>query len=112
MVLRRVPLLLHAAWQIHAESLLRELLLVRLDEETLSGLEEHAAASAAIALMEQQIRRPELGQDAGEVMAGAVEPLVTAEELVLEVPPGSVRYFAVLNQLLEDVADMADSGRC
>ena len=109
-VLRRVPLLLHAAWQIHAESLLRELLLVRLDEETLSGLEEHAAASAAIALMEQQIRRPELGQDASEVMAGAVEPLVTAEELVLEVPPGSVRYFAVLNQLLEDVADMADSG--
>ena len=68
-VLRRVPLLLHAAWQIHAESLLRELLLVRLDEETLSGLEEHAAASAAIALMEQQIRRPELAQDAGEVMA-------------------------------------------
>lgn len=110
-VLRRVPLLLHAAWQIHAESLLRELLLVRLDEETLSGLEEHAAASAAIALMEQQIRRPELAQDASEVMAGAVEPLVTAEELVLAVPPGSVRYFAVLNQLLEDVADMADSGR-
>ena len=109
-VLRRVPLLLHTAWQIHAESLLRELLLVRLDEETLSGLEEHAAASAAIALMEQQIRRPELGQDASEVMAGAVEPLVTADELVLEVPPGSVRHFAVLNQLLEDVAEMADSG--
>ncbi len=109
-VLRRVPLLLHAAWQIHAESLLRELLLVRLDEETLAGLEEHAAASAAIALMEQQIRHPALGQDASEVMAEAVEPLVTAEELVLEVPPGSVRHFAVLNQLLEDLADMADSG--
>ena len=42
-------------------------------------------------------------------MADAVEPLVTAEELILAVPPGSVRYFAVLNQLLEDIADMADS---
>ncbi|QIK66306.1 PAS domain S-box protein [Nocardioides sp. HDW12B] len=109
-VLRRVPLLLHAAWQIHAESLLREILLVRLDEESLSGLEEHASASAAIALMEQQIRRPDLGQAPEEVMAGAVEPLVSADEIVLEVPPGSVRHFAVLNRLLEDAAEMADSG--
>ncbi len=109
-VLRRVPLLLHAAWQIHAESLLREILLVRLDEESLAGLEEHASASAAIALMEQQIRRPELGQAPHEVMAGAVEPLVSADEVVLEVPTGSVRHFAVLNQVLEDAADMADSG--
>lgn len=109
-VLRRVPLLLHAAWQIHAESLLREILLVRLDEDSLAGLEEHASASAAIALMEQQITRPDLPDEPGAVMAGAVEPLVSAEEIVLQVPPGTVRHFAVLNRMLEDAAEMADSG--
>ncbi len=109
-VLRRVPLLLHAAWQIHAESLLREILLVRLDAESSAALEEHASASAAIALMEQQIRRPDLGQAPDEVMAGAVEPLVSAAEIVLEVPPGSVQHFAVLDRVLEDAVEMADSG--
>ena len=49
-----VPLLLHAAWQVHAESFLREYLLVQLDEQpedAAGGDQAHAAANDALALL-------------------------------------------------------------
>lgn len=108
--LRNVPLLLHAAWQVHAESLLRELLLVRLDADSAGELEQHAAASDAIALLERQIRLPDLGRDPTAVMASAVEPLVSADLVTLRVPATSVGHFEVLGDLLEQATALADSG--
>lgn len=105
-----LPLLIHAAWQMHAESLLREYLLVHLDEDSLRELEAHAAASDAISLLEQQIPPLDLGEDADKVMAGAVEPLVSAERIVISVPLASVPHFAVLDRLLEAATGMADRG--
>lgn len=108
--LQNVPLLIHSAWQMHAESLLREYLLVRLDEDALDDLGANAAASDAIALLANQIHGYDPGEDPEAVMAGAVEPLVSAEELVLEVPLASVEHFAILHGTLETAAGMADAG--
>lgn len=109
-VLLNVPLLIHAAWQLHAESLLREYLLMHLDEDAMDGLGGHAAASDAIALLEKQIEPPTIGEDPAAVMATAVEPLVSAERLLIEVPETSVPHFAVLDMLLTAAADMASEG--
>jgi PAS domain S-box-containing protein len=105
-----VPLLIHAAWQLHAESLLREHLLVHLDEDTMDELGAHAAASDAIALLEKQIAPPNIGEDPAAVMASAVEPLVSSERLLIEIPVASVPHFAVLDSLLSAAASMADAG--
>jgi anti-sigma regulatory factor (Ser/Thr protein kinase) len=78
-VLLNIPLLLHAAWQEHAEGLLREYLLIRLDtDEPTAALEEHAAASDAISVLHEHIPAPHLGEDAEELMAYAVEPGVSS----------------------------------
>jgi PAS domain S-box-containing protein len=108
--LLNVPLLIHAAWQLHAESLLREYLLIHLDEDAMDELGAHAAASDAIALLEKQIQPPNIGEDPAAVMATAVEPLVSAERLLIEVPLASVPHFTVLDTLLTAAADMADAG--
>ena len=109
--LLNLPLLLHAAWQHHAETLLRELLLVRLDSsDAEEALEAHAAACNALNLLVEQVPSPELAHDPDLVMAGAVGPLMTAERLVLEVPEDSVPHFDVLDDALTDAVALAEQG--
>lgn len=111
-VLLGVPLLLHAAWQVHSDSVLREYLLVRLeDESALDAIEEHAAAHDAMALLREQIPAPELGDHPAALMAAAVEPGVSAERLVLNVPRGSAPHFGLLDDVLDHAMELADAGK-
>lgn len=107
--LQRVPLLLHAAWQEHAAALLREYLLVRLDEDP-DILERHAQASEALGLLYDQVPAPVLPGDPGGVLAASVEPAVTAESILLRVPRSSVASFAALDDLLARARELADGG--
>ncbi len=110
-VLLHVPLLLHAAWQMHAESLLREHLLARLDVgDAMVEIETHAAANDAMSLLHEQIPAPDLDPDPSALLAAATEPLVTAERLVLEVPAESVANFHLLGATLDDAIELALTG--
>jgi PAS domain S-box-containing protein len=109
--LLNVPLLLHAAWHQHAEELLREYLLASLDaDDDTEALEVHAAASGALSLLLQHIPAPDLGEDPEALMASAVEPHVSAEQLLLPVPRSAVSQFRVLDETLEAALALADSG--
>ena len=106
-----VPLLLHDAWQMQAESLLREYLLARLDDENgTDEIERHAAASDAMALLQEQLPAPELDDDPAALMAAAVEPRVSAERVLVRVPASSVPHFSLLHEILETATAMADDG--
>ena len=107
--LRNMPLLMHAAWQEHASGLLREIMLIRLDED-LSALERHAAASDALNLLFEQVPAPDLGDDPEAIMAAATEPGVSAEVVALQVPAGSLASFELLEVMLEEVVAIADGG--
>ena len=52
-----MPLLLHAAWQEHAEALLREYLLASLDSDGDDPIQMHADATDAIAVLEEHVPR-------------------------------------------------------
>lgn len=104
------PLLLHAAWQEHAAALLREYLLVHLDEGELAPLARHAEASDAMNLLHEQVPALELAQDPEAIMSGAVEPLVSADHLALTVPRTSVPSFATLNSMLAEATAVAEAG--
>jgi PAS domain S-box-containing protein len=106
-----VPLLLHSAWQMQAESLLREYLLSRLDDDNAADeIERHAAASDAMALLQEQVPAPEIPDDPPALMAAAVEPLMSAERVVIDVPRSSVPNFTLLHEVLDSAAAMADEG--
>ena len=107
--LRNMPLLMHAAWQEHASGLLREIMLIRLDDD-LSALERHAAASDALNLLFEQVPAPDLGDDPDAIMAAATEPGVSAEVVDLRVPTGSLASFELLEVMLEEVLAIADDG--
>jgi len=110
-VLLNSPLLLHAAWQQHAEELLREFLLVSLDaDDPTDALEAHAAASDAISLLRQHLPRRRLGDDAEDLMSHAVEPGVSSPREVVPVPRASVDHFRVLDLALDSAGALADSG--
>jgi PAS domain S-box-containing protein len=110
-VLLNMPLLLHTAWQMHADAVLREFLLSRLDDQTAGEeIARHAAANDAMALLQQHIPAPDLGGDPQDVMAAATEPLVSAAQLRLPVPRRSMTHFQVLNDALDAAADLADAG--
>ena len=113
--LLNVPLLLHVAWHQHAETLLREFLLVKLGAETDDdgGLEElvaHATASEAIALLFAHLPDPGLGDDADELMVTASEPAVSSPREVLPVPPDVLPCFEVLERALEAANVLAEAG--
>lgn len=107
--LLNMPLLIHAAWQEHAAALLRELLLVRLDDGV-DALEQHAAASEALSLLFGQVPLPVLEDDPDAIMATATEPGVSQPRVVLKVPATSVPHFAQLNATLDLARDLADTG--
>jgi PAS domain S-box-containing protein len=108
--LQRVPLLMHVAWQEHAAALLREHLLHSLGDDGGDVLSEHAHASEAMSLLYSQLPVPVLGAAPEELMAGATEPLVTAEDVVLEVPLSTVAHFATLDRLLRRSLEEARAG--
>jgi PAS domain S-box-containing protein len=109
--LHGVPLLLHSAWQMQAESLLREYLLARLDDDNgTHEIERHAAASDAMALLQEQVPAPQLEEHPDALMATAVEPYVSAERVLVSVPTSSVPHFALLHEILETATEMADAG--
>ncbi len=106
-----VPLLLHAAWQEHAESLLREYLLATLDsDDPTQPLAVHAATSEAMSLLHEHIREPHLGEGAEELMAHAVEPGVSSQREVVRIPHTSVPHFRVLDEAMDAALVLADSG--
>lgn len=110
-VLLNLPLLLHAAWQEHAEGMLREHLLVSLEADDPTGaLEAHAAASDALSLLHEHIPEPHLGENPEELMAHAVEPGVSSQLQVLPIPRTSVPHFRGLDQALDSALALADSG--
>ena len=113
--LLNVPLLLHQAWNQHAEALLREYLLHSMgdgvpDAGPEAVLQAHAAASEAMAVLVEQLPDPSVGEDPTQLMAHAVEPLVSRPRLVVSVPPATVPHFAVLDRLLAAAVELADSG--
>ena len=109
--LLNLPLLLHAAWQEHAEALLREFLLTKIDDEDgFEDLQAHAAASEAIALLLEHLPEVGLGESAEELMAVVSEPHVTRVRAVVPVPADAVSNFRVLDETLAEAAAMADAG--
>lgn len=111
-----VPLLLHAAWQMHAETFLREYLLVQLDQtedpEDISGdgavIEAHAAASDALALLAEHIPAPDLADD--RLMDAASGAAVVAARVDLRVPRDSLASFRLLDEMLDAGLALADAG--
>ena len=105
------PLLLHAAWLEAAEALLREHLLVRLDSsDPADALEVHAAASEALTVLAEQVPAPHLHDDPDALMAGAVEPYVSQEHVVLRVARSAVPHFESLDAALDDALVLARDG--
>lgn len=108
--LREVPLLMHWAWQEHAATLLREYLLYALERDD-RALDDHAAASTALSLLDEQVPRPLLPGEPDALMASAVEPGVTAAEVSLALDETAVRHFEVLDDLLVRARAAAEAGR-
>lgn len=107
-----VPLLLHGAWQEHAEALLREYLLASLDDESdINPIQMHADATDAIAILEEQVPHADVSMEPDQLMAGATEPFVTLERLTLAVPVASVPHFQTLSDAIEDSILLSREGR-
>ena len=110
--LLNVPLLMHAAWQIHAETILREHMLATLSMDGVTEqLETHAAAHAALTFLLDQVPRPELGDAPDELMATATEPHVSANRVTMELTPATVHDFARLDWVLSQAWEMAHAGK-
>lgn len=108
--LLNVPLLMHVAWQEHAAALLREYLLVGLEDDEVAAFERHAAASEVLSLLHDQLPAPPLLDDPDAIMTTAVEPGVSADRLVVRVPRTAVADFATLDLMLREASAMAATG--
>jgi PAS domain S-box-containing protein len=109
--LRNMPLLLHAAWQEHAEALLREYLLASLDDEGgQDPIQMHADATDAIAVLEEHIPRSGVAMVADALMDDALEPHVSAPVIRVPVPLASVSHFATLDRAIEAALDLSREG--
>jgi PAS domain S-box-containing protein len=108
--LRNVPLLLHAAWQEHAEALLREYLLASLDTDGEDSIQMHAEATDAIAVLEEHLPRAVVMMTADELMHDATEPHVSAPRIEVPVPAGSVPHFATLDRAIDAALDLSREG--
>lgn len=110
--LLNVPLLLHRAWQQHAEAVLREHLLANLDTGSAADpFAEHAMAVDALALLAEHIPSPDVGGDLDQILRNAVDPQVSMPTVRVTVPRGSVQHFDVLDVLMDAAQDMARSGQ-
>jgi PAS domain S-box-containing protein len=108
--LRNMPLLLHAAWQEHAEALLREYLLASLDSKGADPIQMHAEATDAIAVLEEHVPRATVTMNADELMDDAVEPRVSAGVIHVPVPQGSVAHFETLDRAVQAALDLSLEG--
>lgn len=107
-----VPLLLHVAWQQHAEAVLREFLLVSLDGEHRDlALNLHAEATDALAVLREQIPEPAFEVEPDRLLSTAVDPAMSAARLEVRVPLVSVPHFPVLDQTLDAAQTMAERGQ-
>ncbi len=110
--LPNTPLLLHAAWQEHAEALLREYLLASLDDEAdVNPIQMHADATDAIAVLEEQIPKAEVAIESDTLLSEVIDPDLSLANLDLEVPVASVPHFTTLTDALEASNALAESGR-
>ena len=107
-ILLNFPVLMHWAWQEHAQALLREYLLFALADRP-ETIDQHAEAGVALDVLREYIPLPDLPDDPEELLADALEPRVTAEELDVEVPSTLVRHFATLNDLLRRAGEAAST---
>lgn len=111
--LLHMPLLLHSAWQEHAEALLRELLLASLDEEDLEDFESiamHAEATDALAVLSEHVPAVEPRADPDSVMREMTEPSVSAARVVVPVPRESVANFDTLERAVLAALELWRSG--
>ena len=110
--LLNVPLLLHAAWQQHAEAVLREHLLAHIDIDTGGGpFVEHAMAVDALALLAEHIPTPDVAGNLDQLMSEAADPSMSMPRLQLTIPRHSVEHFDVLDVLMNAAQDMAKNGQ-
>ena len=110
--LLNVPLLLHGAWQQHAEAVLREHLLACMDNHCAADpFVEHSMAVDALALLAEHIPDLEVAGDIDDLMADAVDPRVSIAKVELAIPRGSVQHFGVLDVTMNAAQDMASRGR-
>ena len=108
--LLNMPLLLHAAWQEHAEALLRENLLATLDGADLDAIQVHAEATDAIAILEEHVPEAAVAVEPDQLMRDATEPRVSASALRVPVPTASVPHFATLDRAIEDALNLSLEG--
>jgi PAS domain S-box-containing protein len=109
--LLNVPLLLHTAWQQHAEAVLREYLLASMDPSSdTDPLAVHAMATDALAVLAEHIPGPAVGIEPDEVMDNAVGPNVSSPRVELKVPRSSVPHFRVLDAALDAAQQMCERG--
>lgn len=114
-----MPLLLHAAWREHAETLLRDYLLASLHLDTEAGtgsrsaaedpIQVHADATDAMTLLEEQVPVANIDMEPAKLMAGATEPGVTSPQLWVKVPQTSVPHFVTLERALERALGLMSS---
>jgi len=110
--LLNVPLLLHAAWQQHAEAILREHLLANMNiDSAVDPFAEHAMAVDALSLLAEHIPTADVGGDLDDLMADAVDPRVSMPKVELAVPRGSVSHFDVLDVIMDAAQNMANNGQ-
>ncbi len=107
--LRDVPLLMHWAWQEHAQALLREYLMYALDTDP-EAIDKHARASEALSILYDQLPVPQLPEDPDALLADSVEPTVTAQQLVVIVPEHSIPHFSTLDSMLTTASETAARG--
>ena len=109
--LRNMPLLLHAAWQEYAETLLREFLLLTIGgDDGDASLQVHARATAAIALLEENVPRADIAIEAEQLMQDATEPNVSAEMVRLPVSLVSAQDFDILDRAIDRAIGLAGAG--
>lgn len=107
--LLNVPLLLHAAWQQHAEALLREYMLATLDDETGDeAVQVHAEASDALAILAEHLPHPDLGERPEQMLATARDPSHSCADVEMPVPAASVPHFSALDEAMNSAIDAAD----
>jgi PAS domain S-box-containing protein len=108
--LQNMPLLLHAAWQEHAEALLREYLLASLDSTDDDPVQVHAEATDAIAVLEEHLPGTPVPVVADELMTDATEPEVSVDRVRVPVPRESVAHFDTLDRAIEAALDLSEEG--
>jgi PAS domain S-box-containing protein len=108
--LDNMPLLLHAAWQEHAEALLREYFLASLDSRVSDPIKMHAEATDAIAVLEEHVPRPSIALVPDRLMGDATEPRVSRAHLEVPVPRESISHFDTLDRAIEAALDLSREG--